>query len=162
MNNILDVQVSDLFSDISYLKTLAVHKDTVDFKHLSTGETVVLSHEYVEKLLSSCDQFQSEISCGIEDKLWTQKQLDDAKNLINKVGDVRVPGMKSIWDGIGSKVFRVSYVKKGKQLSNTAYNKAIQEKLTQATYTLEKAKTSKKGVTTVALELLEELIRNPV
>jgi len=57
MNNILDVQVSDLFSDISYLKTLAVHKDTVDFQHLSTGETVVLSHEYVEKLLSSCDQF---------------------------------------------------------------------------------------------------------
>lgn len=162
MNNILDVQVGDLWSDISYLQTLAVHKDTVDLKHLNTGETVVLSHEYLEKLLHSADQYSSELSVGIEDKLWTAKQLTDAGNTTNQVGDVRVPGMKSIWDGIGSKVFRVSFIKKGKNLSNTAYNKAIQEKLKEATYTLEKAKTSKKGVTTVALELLEELIRNPI
>ena len=162
MNNIIDVQVGDLWSDISYLQTLAVHKDTVDLKHLNTGETVVLSHEYLEKLLHSADQFSSILNVGIEDKLWTQKQLTEAGNTTNSVGDVRVPGMKSIWDGIGSKVFRVSFIKKGKELSKTAYNKAIQEKLTDATYVLEKAKSSKKGVTTVALELLEELIRNPI
>ncbi len=162
MNNIIDVQPGDLWSDISYLQTIAVNKDTVDLKHLATGETVVLSHEYVEKLLSSADQYSQEITCGIEDKLWTQKQLDDAKNTTNKVGDVRVPGMKSIWDSIGSKVFRVSFIKKGKELSKTAYNKLIADKLQEATYTLEKAKSSKKGVTTVAVELLEDLIRNPI
>jgi len=162
MNNIIDVQPGDLWSDISYLQTIAVNKDTVDLKHLNTGETVVLSHEYLEKLLHSADQFASVVNVGIEDKLWTQKQLDEAKNTTNQVGDVRVPGMKSIWDGIGSKVFRVSFIKKGKELSKTAYNKAIQEKLTDATYVLEKAKSSKKGVTTVALELLEDLIRNPI
>lgn len=37
-----------------------------------------------------------------------------------------------------------------------------QAELADATYTLEKAKTSKKGVTTVALELLEDLIHNPI
>lgn len=162
MNNIIDVQPGDLWSDISYLQTIAVNKDTVDLKHLATGETVVLSHEYVEKLLSSADQYSQEVSCGIEDKLWTAKQLTDAKNTTNQVGDVRVPGMKSIWDGIGSKVFRVCFVKKGKELSKTAYNKLVTEKLESATYTLEKAKTSKKGVTTVAVELLEDLIRNPI
>lgn len=162
MNNIIDVQPGDLWSDISYLQTIAVNKDTVDLKHLATGETVVLSHEYVEKLLSSADQYSQEVSCGIEDKLWTAKQLTDAKNTTNQVGDVRVPGMKSIWDSIGSKVFRVCFVKKGKELSKTAYNKLVAEKLESATYTLEKAKTSKKGVTTVAVELLEDLIRNPI
>lgn len=162
MNNIIDVQPGDLWSDISYLQTIAVNKDTVDLKHLATGETVVLSHEYVEKLLGSADQYSQEVSCGIEDKLWTAKQLTDAKNTTNQVGDVRVPGMKSIWDSIGSKVFRVCFVKKGKELSKTAYNKLVAEKLQSATYTLEKAKTSKKGVTTVAVELLEDLIRNPI
>lgn len=162
MNNIIDVQPGDLWSDISYLQTIAVNKDTVDLKHLATGETVVLSHEYVEKLLSSADQYSQEVSCGIEDKLWTAKQLTDAKNTTNQVGDVRVSGMKSIWDSIGSKVFRVCFVKKGKELSKTAYNKLVAEKLESATYTLEKAKTSKKGVTTVAVELLEDLIRNPI
>ena len=162
MNNIIDVQPGDLWSDISYLQTITVNKDTVDLKHLATGETVVLSHDYVEKLLSSADQFSQEITCGIEDKLWTAKQLTDAKNTTNQVGDVRVPGMKSIWDSIGSKVFRVCFVKKGKELSKTAYNKLVAEKLESATYTLEKAKTSKKGVTTVAVELLEDLIRNPI
>lgn len=162
MNNIIDVQPGDLWSDISYLQTIAVNKDTVDLKHLNTGETVVLSHEYLEKLLHSADQFANVVNVGIEDKLWTVKQLDDSKNTTNQVGDVRVPGMKSIWDGIGSKVFRVCFVKKGKELSKTAYNKLIAEKLEAATYTLEKAKTSKKGVTTVAVELLEDLIRNPI
>lgn len=162
MNNILDVQIGDLWSDISYLQTTAINKDTVELKHLNTGETVVLSHEYLEKLLHSADQFSSVANVGIEDKLWTQKQLTDAGNTTNQVGDVRVPGMKSIWDSIGSKVFRVSFIKKGKELSKTAFNKAIKARLDDATYTLEKAKTSKKGVTTVALELLEDLIHNPI
>lgn len=162
MNNVIDIFAGDLFSDISYLQALTVHKDTVDFKHLTTGETVVLSTEYVEKLLSSADQYGNEIKVGIEDKLWTAKQIAEAGRTDVQVGDVRVPGMKSIWDGIGSKVFRVSFIKKGKELSKTAYNKAVQAKLTEATFTLEKAKTSKKGVTTVALELFEDLIHNPI
>ena len=162
MVNIKDIRPSDLFCELSYFSVVKVNPTSVTFKHLATGTEVDLGNDYVSNLLSSADSYVSEQSVGIEDKLWTQKQLDDAKNTTNKVGDVRVPGMKSIWDSIGSKVFRVSFIKKGKNLSNTAYNKAIQEKLTDATHVLEKAKSSKKGVTTVALELLEDLIRNPI
>lgn len=162
MVNIKDIQPLDLFCELSYFSVVKVNPTSVTFKHLATGTEVDLGNDYVSNLLSSADSYVSEVRCGIEDKLWTQKQLDEAKNTTNKVGDVRVPGMKSIWDSIGSKVFRVSFIKKGKELSKTAYNKAIQEKLTDATYVLEKAKSSKKGVTTVALELLEDLIRNPI
>lgn len=162
MVNIKDIQAGDLFNELSYFSVVKINPTSVTFKHLATGTEVDLGNDYVSNLLSSADSYVSEQVVGIEDKLWTQKQLDEAKNTTNSVGDVRVPGMKSIWDGIGSKVFRVSFIKKGKELSKTAYNKAIQEKLADATYVLEKAKSSKKGVTTVALELLEDLIRNPI
>jgi len=162
MVNIKDIQAGDLFNELSYFSVVKVNSTSVTFKHLATGTEVDLGNDYVSQLLSSADSYVSEQIVGIEDKLWTAKQLTDTGNTTNQVGDVRIPGMKSIWDSIGSKVFRVCFDKKGKKLSNTAYNKAIQEKLKEATYTLEKAKTSKKGVTTVALELLEELIRNPI
>jgi len=162
MVNIQDIQPLDLFCELSYFSVVKVNPTSVTFKHLGTGKEVDLGNDYVSQILTSADSYITSEVVGIEDKLWTQKQLDDAKNTTNKVGEVRVPGMKSIWDSIGSKVFRVSFIKKGKELSKTAYNKAIQEKLTDATYVLEKAKSSKKGVTTVALELLEDLIRNPI
>lgn len=162
MNNIKEIQKGDLFSEISYFSVVGVEPTCVKFKHLSTGTEVKLGNDYVAKLLHSADQFQDTITCGIEDKLWTQKQIDDSGRTDVNVGDVRVPGIKSIWDSVGDKVFRVKFIKKGKALSKTAYTKAIQAKLAEATYTLEKAKTSKKGVTTVALELLEDLIRNPI
>jgi hypothetical protein len=162
MVNINDIQPLDLFCELSYFSVVKVNPTSVTFKHLGTGKEVDLGNDYVSQILTSADSYTTSEVVGIEDKLWTAKQLTDAKNTTNQVGDVRVPGMKSIWDGIGSKVFRVSFIKKGKELSKTAYNKLIAEKLESATYTLEKAKNSKKGVTTVAVELLEDLIRNPI
>lgn len=162
MVNIQDIQPLDLFCELSYFSVVRVNPTSVTFKHLGTGKEVDLGNDYVSQILTSADSYITSEVVGIEDKLWTQKQLDDAKNTTNKVGEVRVPGMKSIWDSIGSKVFRVCFIKKGKELSKTAYNKLVAEKLAEATYTIEKAKTSKKGVTTVAVELLEELIRNPI
>ncbi len=162
MVNIKDIQPLDLFCELSYFSVVKVNPTSVTFKHLTTGTEVDLGNDYVSGLLVSADSYNESLVVGIEDKLWTQKQLDEAKNTTNKVGDVRVPGMKSIWDGIGSKVFRVSFIKKGKELSKTAYNKLIADKLADATYKIDKARTSKKGVTTVAVELLEEVIRNPI
>lgn len=162
MINIKDIQPGDLFSEQTKYKVVKVNPSSVTFTHLTTGTEVELGNDYVSNLLDSADIYNSELVVGIEDKLWTQKQIDDAKRTDVNVGDVRVPGIKSVWDSIGDKVFRVKFIKKGKALSKTAYNKAIQTKLEDATYTLEKAKTSKKGVTTVALELLEDLIHNPI
>lgn len=162
MVNIKDIQPGDLFGEISFFSTVKVNPTSVRFKHLNTGKEVDLGSDYVEQLLYAADQYSESKVIGIEDKLWTAKQIAEAGRTDVQVGDVRVPGMKSIWDGIGSKVFRVSFIKKGKELSKTAYTKAVQAKLAEATFTLEKAKTSKKGVTTVALELLEDLIHNPI
>jgi hypothetical protein len=162
MVNIKDIQAGDLFNELSYFSVVKTNPTSVTFKHLATGTEVDLGNDYVSNLLSSADSYVSEETVGIEDKLWTQKQLTDAGNTTNQVGDVRVLGMKSIWDSIGSKVFRVSFIKKGKELSKTAYTKAIKARLDDATSILEKAKTSKKGVTTVAIELMEDLIHNPI
>ena len=162
MVNIRDIQPGDLFSELAYYQVKKINPTSITFNHLSTKQDVDLGLEYVENLLKTADQYSQEVKIGIEDKLWTAKQITDAGRTDVQVGDVRVPGIKSIWEGVGSDVFRVCFTKKGKQLSNTAYNKAIQEKLTDATHVLEKAKSSKKGVTTVALELLEDLIRNPI
>lgn len=162
MVNIKDVQVGDLFSEQAYYNVVKINPTSITFKHLTTGTEVDLGNDYVSSLLVSADSYNESKVVGIEDKLWTAKQIAEANRTDVQVGDVRVQGMKSIWDGIGSKVFRVSFIKKGKELSKTAYNKAVQAKLAEATFTLEKAKTSKKGVTTVALELLEELIHNPI
>lgn len=162
MVNIKDVQVGDLFSEQAFYNVVKINPTSITFKHLTTGTEVDLGNDYVSQLLTSADSYISEVRCGIEDKLWTVKQIADAGRTDVNVGDVRVPGIKSIWDSVGDKVFRVKFIKKGKALSKTAYTKAIQAKLADATYTLEKAKTSKKGVTTVALELLEDLIRNPI
>lgn len=162
MVNIKDVQVGDLFSEQAYYNVVKINPTSVTFKHLNTGTEVDLGNDYVSQLLTSADSYISEVRCGIEDKLWTAKQIAESGRTDVQVGDVRVPGMKSIWNSIGSKVFRVSFIKKGKELSKTAYNKAMKDKLEEALFKLEKAKTSKKGVTTVALELLEELMRNPI
>lgn len=162
MVNIKDIQPGDLFGEISFFSTVKVNPTSVRFKHLNTGKEVDLGSGYVEQLLYAADQYNESKVIGIEDKLWTAKQIAEAGRTDFQVGDVRVPGMKSIWDSIGSKVFRVSFIKKNKELSKTAYNKAMKDKLEEALFKLEKAKTSKKGVTTVALELLEELMRNPI
>lgn len=162
MIKIREIEIGDLFSELAYYQVKKINPTSITFTHLSTKQDVDLGLEYVENLLNAADQHQATVTVGIEDKLWTAKQIAEAGRTDVQVGDVRVPGMKSIWDGIGSKVFRVSFIKKGKELSKTAYTKAVQAKLAEATFTLEKAKTSKKGVTTVALELLEDLIHNPI
>jgi len=167
MNNIKDVQVGDVFSETMYAVVTKINKDTIDFKHQGTGEIISLSFPYVEKLLSSADQYSSEVRCGIEDKLWTQKQIDDATKAgtlpkgVN-VGDVRVPGIKTIWDGIGQAVFCVEFVKKPTPLSKKAYESAVQAKMNEVAEAIEKAQRSKKGVGNVAKEEVLKLINNPV
>lgn len=164
MNNIKDIQVGDAFSEVSYFLVEAVNKDTIDLKHQATKEIVTLSHAYVEKMLSSADQYEQgqEIKVGIEDKLWTAKQITDAKRTDVQVGDVRVPGMKTIWDGIGQAVFCVQFVKKATPLSKKAYNEAVQAKMDEVAEAIDKAQRNKKGVGNVAREEVLKLINNPI
>ena len=162
MNNIKDVQIGDVFSEVSMYKVVAVNNDTVDLKHQATQETVSMSHQYVEKMLSSADQYTQEVHCGIEDKFWTAKQIADAKRTDVQVGDIRVPGMKTIWDSLGQTVFCVEFVKKATPLSKKAYDAAVQAKMDEVAEAIEKAQRSKKGVGNVAKEEVLKLINNPI
>jgi hypothetical protein len=164
MNNIKDIQIGDVFSETMYASVTQINKDTIDFKHQGTGETITLSHAYVEKMLSSADQYEEgkEVKVGIEDKLWTAKQIADAKRTDVQVGDLRVPGLKTIWDGIGSTVFCVEFTKKATPLSKKAYDLAVQAKMDEVAEAIEKAQRNKKGVGNVAKEEVLKLINNPI
>lgn len=162
MNKIKDVQVGDVFSETSYYNVVAIGKGTIDFKHQGTGETVSLSDKYVETILCSADQFQSEIECGIEDKLWTQAQIDKDKPTGVKVGDVRVPGIKTVWDRIGDKVFACEFTKKDTPLSKKAFEALVQAKMDEIGNKVDNAQRNKKSVSTVAKEIALELINNPI
>ena len=162
MNNIKDVQIGDVFSEVSMYKVVSVNKDTVDLKHQATQEVVSMSHQYVEKMLSSADQYSQEVVCGIEDKLWTAKQIADSKRTDVQVGDIRVPGIKTIWDSIGQTVFCVEFVKKATPLSKKAYDAAVQAKMDEVAEAIEKAQRNKKGVGNIAKEEVLKLINNPI
>lgn len=163
MNSIKDVQIADVFSEVNYFTVQALNSNgTVDLKHQSTGETVTVSNEYLEKFLSSADQYQEEVKVGIEDKLWTAKQIADAKRTDVQVGDLRVPGLKTIWDSIGQSVFCVEFTKKATPLSKKAYDAAVQAKMDEVAEAIEKAQRNKKGVGNVAKEEVLKLINNPI
>lgn len=162
MNNIKDVQVGDVFSETMYASVIQINKDTIDLKHQGTGETITLSHAYVEKMLSSADQYAQELKIGIEDKLWTAKQIADSKRTDVQVGDIRVPGIKTIWDSIGQAVFCVEFVKKATPLSKKAYDAAVQAKMDEVAEAIEKAQRNKKGVGNVAKKEVLKLINNPI
>lgn len=163
MNKITDVRVGDCWSEVNYFSTQAINSNgTVDLKHQLTGETIVVSNDYLEKFLCSCDQYQKEIKCGIEDKYWTAKQITDSGRTDVQVGDVRVPGIKTVWDNIGQAVFSVEFTKKATPLSKKAYDAAVQAKMDEVAEAIEKAQRNKKGVGNVAKEEVLKLINNPI
>jgi hypothetical protein len=164
MNSIKDVQIGDVFSEVNYFTVQALNPNgTVYLKHHATKETVTVSNEYLEKFLSSADQYQGEeVKVGIEDKLWTAKQIADTKRTDVQVGDLRVPGLKTIWDSIGQSVFCVEFTKKATPLSKKAYDLAVQAKMDEVAEAIEKAQRNKKGVGNVAKEEVLKLINNPI
>jgi len=164
--NIKEIQPNDIFGEVSYYRVQEVRPNTVVFTHTGSGNTVELSHPYVEQLLFTADQYQDEVSVGLLDKVWTAKQVTDElkKNpkFEAKEGDVRLPGIKTIWSNVGSKPFTVCFTKKGKDLSETAYNKKIASFIEQSVNELDKAKSSKKSITEAATKLIQELCENPI
>lgn len=162
MNNIKDVQIGDVFSEVSMYVVTAINPDNVDLKHQATGKIVNFSNQYVETLLSSADQYTQELKIGIEDKLWTAKQITDSGRTDVQVGDVRVPGIKTIWDSIGQAVFSVEFTKKATPLSKKAYDAAVQAKMDEVAEAIEKAQRNKKGVGNIAKEEVLKLINNPI
>ncbi len=160
---ISEIEINDVFSEISHLRVKEVTPTTVKFHHVEGNNEVELSNEYVENLLQCAEQYHAEIKCTKEDRFWTAKQLTDAKNTTAQVGDLRQAGIRSIFEDIrASDVFTVCFQKADKPLSAKAYQAKVDEAANNAVAKIEKARTNKKSVTDAAKEAIEELIKNPV
>ena len=162
MVNIKEIKVSDVFSESSYYVVNSIGKNDITFKHTGTGKEVTLSNNYVTDILCTADQYQSEVSVGLLDKVWTDKQVKEYKGSDTpQVGDLKQKGIKTLWSEVGSRVFTCCFEKKGKELSKTAYEKLVKAQIENAVEVIEKAAASKKGVANVAAQVLEEVIKNP-
>lgn len=163
MININEIQVGDIFSESPYYRVVKVNKNDVTFQHIQSGKEVTLSNNYVTELLTTADQFQTEIEVGVLDKFYTEKQVKEYKGSNPpQVGDLKQKGIRTIWSELGAQVFTCCFVKKGKELSKTAYEKKIREVLEESLTIIGQAAIGKKGVAKTAAEVVEDLIRNPI
>lgn len=141
--NIAEINVGDVFSEESHYVYLGEKNNTHQFKHLESAQVVNLDSKYVTELLKTADQFEEEVEVGVEDKHWTQKQIDEAKKKGTleadsevRDGDLKLKGIRSIWADIHTtEVFSVCFNKKGKALTKKAFtaakDKQIQDALAQ-------------------------------
>jgi hypothetical protein len=163
MININEINVGDCFSESPYYKVVKVNKNDITFQHIQSGKEVTLSNNYVGELLTTADQFQKEIEVGVLDKYYTDKQVKEYKGSDTpQVGDLKQKGIRTIFSEIGTQVFTCCFVKKGKELSKTAYEKKIREVLEDSLTIIGQAAIGKKGVAKTAAEVVEDLIRNPI
>jgi hypothetical protein len=153
------------YSEINYYKKTNETPAEVVLTSLTNNEEVGLSHEYVKEFLKSASEFTTTQKVGVLDKLWTAKQIAEEvekdPNFSARVGDLRIKGIKTIWSEIGTHCFTVTYQKKGKELSDSAYKKLVDKMSTEAISQIEQVKTSKKGVTKTATEIIKDLLVNP-
>ena len=169
-NNISEIKVGDIFSESSHYIFKGWKGDKLSFTHLESNTNVELGEGYVGNLLDTADQFKEEITVSREDRLWTQKQIDDAiksgglaKDTKIRVGDIRQEGIRSIWKNINSaQVFTVNFNKTSKNLSKTELAKQKKDQLDNAIAAINKAQSGKSGVAKAAEQAIKEIQENPI
>lgn len=160
-----DLKQGDVFSEESHYRFQQRSIKGFEFTHVASGQTITLDEKYVTDLLTPADQFTQEMEVGKEDKYWTEKQIAEAikkrelpADTKVRVGDVRVPGIRTIWANIySSKVFTVFFYKQDKELSSKALTEAREKQIAEAM--------SKLGARVVASKIrkvVEEIVNNPV
>lgn len=166
---IQDIRKGDLFSESSVYTFIEQKGNLLTFNHIGSKQTVTLDVNYVDKLLTTADQYDSELVVGKEDKHWTEAQITASvkKGELKpdhkvQVGDLRVKGIRTVFEEIGNEVFTCCFTKADKVLSKKAYDAKIAEMAKEATAKIEAAKSAKKGVVTAATTVIEELLRNPI
>lgn len=143
--NLKEIEVGDVFSEESHYVVENIAKDGITFRHLESGKTVKLSNEYVQNLLNTSDQYQTEVKVGKEDK---------------KDG---TPGIRTIFEGIkSSEVFTVVFKKQDKPKTKKALEAEREAQRAEAVALIEKAKKSKKSMATAYKEALELIQNNPI
>lgn len=162
-----EILPGDVFSEMSHYTCKGPVQGQAShlYTHHASGQTVELSNDYVEKFLHTASQHQHEVEVGKEDKFWTAKQIAETKfsGETPKEGDVRVPGIRTIWENIHSaQVFQVCFQKQGEKVSPKKLKELRDAQITEALESIEKAKKGKTGVTATATEALKKIQENPI
>lgn len=167
-----EMKVGDVFSEVSHYTLKSIDKGISTFTHHESGEDVDLNHKYVDNLLCTAEQFHQDMEVGKEDKLWTEKRIEEWQKAQKtgydvkdtpKVGDVMVPGIRTIWENIhSSQVFTVFYKKQDEVLSAKKLAELREAQAAEAIAEIEKAAKSKTGIAKAAKEQLEKIQNNPV
>lgn len=148
----------------------------VTVKHVESNTSVRLGLDYIKELIDSGDQYITEVKVGKEDKFWTQKQIDDliakegidyvlaqANGKMPLVGDVRVKGIRTIWENIHSQqVFTVCFKKADKNKTKKAIKEEFESQQVYAISLIDKAKQQKKSMAEAYKIALEYVQNNPI
>ena len=143
--NLKEVEVGDVFSEESHYVVEKVGKESIRFRHLESGKSVELSNEYVQNLLNTSDQYETEVRVGKEDK---------------KDG---TPGIRTIFERIkSSEVFTVVFKKQDKPKTKKAIEAEREAQRIEAIALIDKAKKAKKSMAIAYKEALELIQNNPI
>ena len=172
--DVKEIKSGDIFSEVSHYVAVEDYNsksDQIKFVHIESNQIVTLSPSYVGELLKTADTFDKIVEVGKEDKLWTAKQimsitaeeLSALKGIEPRVGDVRVKGIRTIWEElVSAHVFTVCFQKADKAKTQKALKAEKEAKINEFVETIEKVKTQKKGVAAAATALIEDLVSNPI
>lgn len=150
MNNIKEIEVGDIFSEISHYTVLSTDPNGVTFKHHESGQSVTLDNKYVEELLATADQYETEVEVTKEDG------KPDADGNVKK-------GIRSIFEGIhSSEVFTVCFKKQDTPLSAKKLKELKDAQISTAIQLIEDAQKNKKGVANIAKIQLEHIQNNAI
>lgn len=170
MVDLNQMEYGDVFSELSYYVLTAQNpiRESYSFTNLQSGESVQLGGTYVRKYLISSSQYLETVKVGLNDKLWTKNQIDKAeasgeieKNSV-RVGDVRVPGILTIWSNIGNKCFKAIFKKKDKDKTKKALKEEKENRVRQFLFAIEEAEVLGNSISAVVERYTTELIENPI
>lgn len=169
--NLTEIQAGDVFSEMSHYVYQGRNATGHVLTHLESKENVVLSDNYVANLLKTADVYDKEVKVGKEDKLWTAKQisvltdsdLKDFGGITPRVGDIRVKGIRTIWEEIhSSQVFTVAFKKVDTSKTKKAYLAELEAQREVSIDMIDKAKKQKKSMAEAYKVALEYLQMNPI
>lgn len=172
ISDVKQIKEGDVFSEVSHYIALRdyVPGEGVMFKHLESNQGVSLTAQYVKDLLKTADTFDKIVEVGKEDKFWTIKQIDEQFANLGKlsenaprVGDVRVKGIRTIWEElVSAHVFTVCFKKADKAKTQKALKAEKEARISSYVDQIERVKSQKKGVAVAAAMIVEDSISNPI
>jgi len=168
--NLKEIEVGDAFSEGAHYVVKEIQKDTIVFKHLESGENVSLSNNYVTKILKTANQYDKEVSVGLEDKYYTKKKIEDqvkkgilAADHTVKEGDLEQEGIRTIFEKInGDQVFTVAFKKADRKKTAKEFKAQRDAQIEEAVAEIEATAKAKKGVAEISKLVAKRIQDNPI